>query len=146
MNIPIEWSAVFVAAIATFALGSLWYGPLFGKTWMRLMGISEQQMMEAKQKGMVKSGMLRSYSLMFVGNIITSYVLGAVVFSSFLFFLNLGVWAGALIGFALWLGFVAPVTLGTVLWEGKSWKLWVLNNSYYLVSFVLMGFIFMWMA
>ena len=146
MNIPIEWSAVFVAAVSAFVLGSLWYGPLFGKQWMSLTGISQDQMLAAKQKGMIKSGMLRSYIIMFVGNLITSYVLGAAIFFSFLFFIGFGAWAGAIVGFCMWIGFVAPVTLGTVLWEGKSWKLWVLNNAYYLVSFMLMGLIFMWMA
>lgn len=42
-------------------------------------------------------------------------------------------------GFWNWLGFVAPVTLGAVLWEGKHWKLWFLNNGYYLVTLLLMG-------
>ena len=45
------------------------------------------------------------------------------------------------VGFWNWLGFVAPVTLGSVLWEGKSPKLWVLNNGYYLVSLIVMGVI-----
>ena len=42
----------------------------------------------------------------------------------------------------MWLGFIAPVTLGSVLWEMKSWKLWILNNAYYLVVLVVMGLIF----
>ncbi len=30
----INWLAVLVAAIAYFALGALWYSPLFGKKWI----------------------------------------------------------------------------------------------------------------
>lgn len=37
--------------------------------------------------------------------------------------------------------FIAPVTLGVVLWEGKPWKLWVLNNGYQLLSLLVMGVI-----
>ena len=44
---------------------------------------------------------------------------------------NSGLWNG--------LGFVALVTLGVVLWEGKPWKLWVLMNGHYLVSLLIMG-------
>lgn len=44
-------------------------------------------------------------------------------------------------GFWNWLGFIAPVTLGVVLWEGKPWKLWVLHNAYYLLALLVMGVI-----
>lgn len=46
-----------------------------------------------------------------------------------------------MVGFWNWLGFVAPVTLGGVLWEGKPWKLWGLNNGYQLLSLLVMGVI-----
>ena len=32
-NLP--WLHVLVAAIAYFALGAIWYGPLFSKAWIR---------------------------------------------------------------------------------------------------------------
>lgn len=31
----LPWLQIFVAAIAYFALGALWYGPLFSKAWVR---------------------------------------------------------------------------------------------------------------
>ena len=46
---------------------------------------------------------------------------------------------GVSTGFWMWLGFVAPVTAGVFLWEGKPLKLWLLNASYWLVSLVVMG-------
>jgi hypothetical protein len=52
-----------------------------------------------------------------------------------------GMPAGLMCGFWNWLGFIAPVTLGTVLWEGKPWKLWALTNGYYLFSLLIMGVI-----
>ena len=30
----LNWWAILVATVAAFALGGLWYGPLFGKPWM----------------------------------------------------------------------------------------------------------------
>ena len=40
------------------------------------------------------------------------------------------------LAFWLWIGFVVPVTLGVVLWEGKSVKLFFINAGYWLVSMV----------
>lgn len=33
---------VFIAALVFFAIGVLWYGPLFGTAWRRLVGITER--------------------------------------------------------------------------------------------------------
>ncbi|HLD39833.1 MAG TPA: DUF1761 family protein, partial [Candidatus Nanoarchaeia archaeon] len=33
-----NYLAVLVAAIAAYVVGFLWYGPVFGKKWMALMG------------------------------------------------------------------------------------------------------------
>ena len=49
--------------------------------------------------------------------------------------------AGLSTGFWNWLGFVAPVTMGAVLWEGKPWGLWFLNAGYQLVNLLVMGVI-----
>ena len=34
--------AVFLGALAFFAVGALWYGVLFGKTWRRLTGVTDE--------------------------------------------------------------------------------------------------------
>jgi hypothetical protein len=34
--------AILLAALAAFALGGLWYGPLFGKPWQRLAELSDE--------------------------------------------------------------------------------------------------------
>lgn len=36
----LDWLAVLAGTVAVFALGWLWYGPLFGKTWARENGVS----------------------------------------------------------------------------------------------------------
>jgi hypothetical protein len=38
-----------------------------------------------------------------------------------------------------WLGFIATTSLGMVLWEGKSWKLYAINIGYYFVTFIIGG-------
>jgi len=132
--VPVNYFAVLLAAAVAIVLGFLWYGPLFGKTWMDLIGFSKEKMSK-EQKG----NMGKSYLLMTAGTLLMSYVLAhALVFASAYLSVE-GFPAGIMTGFWNWLGFIAPVTLGSVLWEGKPWKLWVLNNGYQLLSFLLMG-------
>lgn len=126
----LNYIAIFVAAVASMTLGFLWYGPVFGKKWIALMGFTKEQMDSAKAKGMTAS-----YGIAFLGSLLTSYVL-----AHFVSYLNANDISGGLqIGFWIWLGFVATVALGSVLWEGRSWKLYGLNMGYQLANFLTIG-------
>ena len=127
-DVPINYLAILVCGVVSMFIGYLWYGPLFGKTWMALTGIKKETMTEAQKKGMGKS-----YFLMFIGSLVMAYVLAFYTFVVGSFLKRSGFLVGLEGGFWSWLGFIAPVTLGSVLWEGKSWKLWFIGNSYYLV-------------
>lgn len=141
MDVPVNYLAVLVAAVANMILGSLWYGKFFAKPWIAMSGITPQQMEEAKSKGMGKS-----YALAFVGSLLMSYILSHVLTFATDYLGSSGVSAGIMTGFWNWLGFVAPVMLGSVLWENKPWKLWMINSGYYLASLVMMGIILaVWM-
>ena len=39
--VSVNWWAVIVATIVKFALGAIWYQPLFGKQWRALQGVPE---------------------------------------------------------------------------------------------------------
>jgi hypothetical protein len=135
-EVPVNYLAVVVAAVVNMVLGFLWYGPVFGKQWMALSGFSQADKEKAKAKGMNKE-----YTLMTVGSLVMAYVLShSLVFAS-TYTETAGVAAGVMVGFWSWLGFVAPVTISSVLWDGKPWKLWFLNAGYYLVGLVVMGVI-----
>lgn len=131
--VPINYLAVIVSTILSMILGFLWYGPLFGKPWMTLMGITKESM-SGNQKGMGKT-----YALMALGSLITVFVLAHVVVFASAYTNTVGWMAGVSAAFWSWIGFVAPISMGTVLWEGKPWKLWLINSSYYLVSFIISG-------
>lgn len=45
------------------------------------------------------------------------------------------------LGFWIWLGFIATVQLGIVLWESKPFKLFLLNTLHYLVILIVMSLI-----
>lgn len=142
MEIPINYLAVIVAAIAAMGLGFLWHGPLFGKQWTALMGWTPESMEAAKAKG----GMGKTYAIQAIGALLMAFVLShSLVFAS-TYLQSSGISAGLQAGFWNWLGFIAPVTIGVVLWEGKPWKLWFIQAGYYLVSLLVMGVILaLWM-
>jgi hypothetical protein len=137
-TVLVNYWAVFAAAIASMALGMLWYGPVFGKKWQALMGFTEESM-----KSMSMTPM-KAMALGLVGQLVMAYVLWHSLVFANAYFQASGASAGLMAGFWNWLGFIAPVTLGVVLWEGKSWTLWLLNGSYYLASLLLMGAILGW--
>src|SRR3989344_9432476 len=134
--IPINFLAVIGAAVAAIALGFFWYGPIFGKKWVAESGMSPEKMNAMKSQNMNVT-----YAIMAVSTLLMSYVLSnTLVFAST--FLGSGsISAGLQAGFWAWLGFVMPVSLGAVLWDGKSWTYWFITAGYYLVSLILMGVI-----
>lgn len=129
--VPVNYLAVFVAAILSMVIGGLWYGPLFGKPWMKMMGIQPMKM--------TGSAMAKMYGLQFVASLVMSFVLAHSLIFASTYLKVTGVPAGLQVGFWNWAGFIAPVTLGSVLWEKKSWKLWLLNNGNYLLTLLAMG-------
>lgn len=122
--------AVLVAAIVAMAVGGLWYSPLlFGKRWIKLMKFTEKQV-KAMQEGSKVS-----YLYGFLNQLVMAYVMGA-------FFVMLGVESvqmGMRVAFWLWLGFVGTTSMGSVLWEGKTMKLFALNAGYQIVAALLMA-------
>ncbi|MDP2630049.1 MAG: DUF1761 domain-containing protein, partial [Candidatus Uhrbacteria bacterium] len=134
-EVSINYWVVLGAAVVSMVLGALWYGPLFGKQWVALMGWTDEQLNVMKKRG----GMAKLYGIAFLGSLVMSFVLANTVVFVGVYTHTAGIYAGLMAGFWGWLGFIAPVTLGAVLWEGKSWRLWILNNGYNLLSLLLMG-------
>ena len=128
---PVNYLAVLGAALSSMVLGSLWYGPLFGKLWMKLSGHKPDP--NAKDK----MGIL--YGIAAIGSLVQAYILSHSLSFAQKYMGTNGLSSGLSTGFWMWLGFVATVTLGNVLWYGQSWKLWLLTNAYYLTSLLIMG-------
>ena len=129
MEVHPNFLAVLVAAIANYLIATIWYAALFAKTWKRLTGITE---MKPAPLNMVLS---------FVGSLVLSFVLYHTIVFGNAFFHMQGIAGGLMAGFHGWLGFIAPVTLMTKLYEKKPWGLWLLDNAFWLVSLLIMGMI-----
>lgn len=125
--------AVLVAAISTMVVGFLWYSPvLFAKPWMREMGYDLED--KAKMEEMRKSA-----GPAYLGSFIASLV-SAFILALFLHWLHVqDLEFGLLVGFHVWLGFVATVQLTGVLFMKQSRKLFGINTGYQLVCYLVMS-------
>lgn len=125
--------AVLAAAISTMVVGFLWYSPiLFAKPWMREMGVDLND--QAKIKEMKKSAG-PAYFGSFLASLVTAFILA--LFYHWLHVESLHY--GLLVGFHVWLGFVATVQLTGVLFMKQGMKLFAINTGYQLVCYLAMG-------
>lgn len=129
----INYLAILVSGIVSMFLGWSWYGPLFGKQWMALSGITMPPVITPE----IKKGMTRGYIGTLVGAVITAFVLSNVLIA----FGATTAGEALRIAFIAWLGFFVPTGMGMVLWEGKPWKLYFIHIGYSLVSLGLMSLI-----
>lgn len=125
--VAINWLAVIAASLVGFAIGFVWYGPLFGKPWMASVGMTEE---DAKNGNMAKI-----FGFTFVFQFIMAYCL-AMFFGG-----EVNVQEGAFYGFLTGFGWVAMAIGVNGLYEQKSWKYIFINGGFWTVVFTLMGLI-----
>jgi hypothetical protein len=135
-NVPINFLAILVCGFVYMVIGMVWYGPLFGKMWRGLVGLTEKKMEEIKKKGMAQT-----YLTSFLLSLVMAYVL-----DHFIWFTSPGavsVTIGIKTGIWVWVGFVATTGTAGYLYyaEKKPWMLYVLDNGNWLINLVLFGII-----
>lgn len=126
-EVVINWFAVGAASLVGFVIGAIWYGPLFGKVWMKEVGMTEEDIK--------KASMAKIFGLTFVFQFIMAYCLA-------MFFGNevdaaMGAFYGFLTGFA-WVALALGVN---GLYEQRSFRYILINGSFWTVVFTLMGLI-----
>jgi hypothetical protein len=136
MDASVNYLAVLACGVTAIIIGFIWYGPLFGKQWMRMTGI-DKATPEEMAKG--KKQMPMMAAIQFVGALLMGWVLSYMYIYVSAFNGVSGPVVGAESGFWAWLGFVAPVTVGMVLWEGRPWAYWGIVAGNWLVTLLVMG-------
>lgn len=116
--------AVLVAAASAFALGGLWYGPLFLKAWARANGVDP----EASPPHPA-----RTFG--------TAFVLSLVAATAMAFALprDVGALHGAALGALIGLLFVATSFGINYAFARRPLALWLIDGGYHVVQFVLYG-------
>jgi hypothetical protein len=133
MNVEVNYLAVVLAMVSSMIVGSVWYAQsVFGKTWIKLAKI------DMKKQG---APVWQPILVTLVVSLITAYVLAHVSFLSNKFFGNSFLQDSLCTAFWLWLGLTAARFVTHDAFEGRPWKLTLLNVSHEFVTLMLMGLV-----
>ena len=123
---------ILAAGIAATLLGWVWYHPkVFGTHWMRMSNITPE-MAEAGKRRMPLMALVGLLAAMLVAYVMSYFGVAWGVYD-FIGAIELGFWS--------WIGFVAPTMLGSVLWDQKPFRLYLINTLYWLVALIVMAII-----
>lgn len=134
MQIVVNYWAVFGGAIFLFIMGMMWYGPLFGKVWTKIVGaehITKEEMARMQKE------MIPMYIIQILLGLVTSYVLYHFVKA----------WNGVpgwQVSFWIWLGFAMPLTAGAM-WDtkkGQKLNKFFVTAGYQLITLLVLGWAF----
>ncbi|MEE4287447.1 MAG: DUF1761 domain-containing protein [Mariniphaga sp.] len=123
----INYLAIIVAALSSFMVGWIWYGPLFGKIWMKLHGFTEEELKNSSMSMPVI--MVVNYIATAMAALAIAMFIGPEATAGF------GIFAGLMIAI-FWIG---TSRLNDVLYEKKPWRLFFINVGYNTVIYVIMG-------
>ena len=155
---PTNVYIIFVAALIPFLLGALWYGPLFGKPWMKVNGFTEEYLKKGNMA--VIFGVSYLFCVMF-SMMMTSFTIhqtsvfglmvpemseaGSAIQVDMIDFMNkygdrhrtFGHGAAHGLLFAI---FIALPMIGVnALFERRGWKYTMIHWGYWAVSAILIG-------
>lgn len=135
MNIVINYWAVLVCGVIAMFVGYLWYGPLFGKKWLEIIGANAQDL-AAREKMQKSAGKL--YVVQFVLVLFQVWVLAYFIQG----------WqevSGVANALWIWAAFIMPTVAAASMWNNDSarvsWARFLLQTGYQLVVFVIFGLI-----
>ena len=123
--VGINWWAVLVATVAAFALGGLWYGPIFGKAWMDAIGKTEEDIEPSPAP--------------FIISAITALLTCIVVAALMQMTGTTGLASGALFGLITGIGFIATAMASDSAFCGWGVNLWLIQAGYRVSYSVIMG-------
>ncbi len=134
LTMTLNWTAIIVLAIAQFAVGSLWFWPLFGKIWMKIH--HKTTLTKAQEQEMMK-GMRKLMLTEFVASLLITIALACIVAA-------ISTMPGRKVGLMVWVGFVLPMTASNII-RGNDDRKWMpmkiaLAAGYRLISLVAIGY------
>ena len=118
------------ATVACMLLGMLWYGPLFGKQWMKLVGLKEED---------CKEGMGKTMAMGLINTYLTTFALGLLLIMMVPTSLT------EAITYALipWFAFSAMGIISDSIWAKASWNLSFINVGYTFFMTLIMSSVLM---
>ncbi|MBO9712235.1 DUF1761 domain-containing protein [Sphingomonas sp.] len=128
----IHWLAVLVASVAGFLVGGLWYGPIFGKAWMKERGFTPES---AKQG----ANLPLTFGLTFLLNLFSALALDHL-FNSY--DAPMDFHHSMIIVALVAIGFVIPAFGVNYLFSRMSRALFLIDAGYWLAIYLTIGAVF----
>jgi hypothetical protein len=126
----INFLALAAAAIASFALGSIWYSPLlFSKAWQNAVGLKDEYLSNSNMTLIFGT----SFALILVMNFGLAIILQGHAGRDVTFV------SGALYGFLIGLFFIATSIGINILYQRKSFTLWAIDAGYQVCYLTIAG-------
>lgn len=127
-HFAVNWLAVIVATIASWALGAAWYMVL-SRQWLEAIGKTRDQLNSKDFTPYIWSVIVQLVMAYFIA-LLTPVLFGATT-----------VWNGILCGAHMWLGFVITSMIQGHRYQGARWSLTAIDGGYLLGVLLLQGIV-----
>lgn len=128
-TVSINWLGFVLAVVAAMVIGSVWYGPLFGKKWMKIVGLK-----------MGESSPLKPMLIMLGLVIVQVFVLAHLIAYSGYFYPDYsGLSVGLLTGLWAFVGLIVPALVSKAIFEKGSTELLKINLGNQLITLLAIG-------
>ncbi len=146
----INYLAILVCGVLSMVIGAIWYGPLFGKKWLEIIGATNQDL-ETRKKMQKSAWPL--YIVQFVMIIFQLLVLAYTMnvwdrFSKLndtFYISGLRMFFDFCVSFIVWFVFIMPTIAGASMWTNDSpkikWARFFIQAGYQLVIFIIFGLV-----
>lgn len=132
----INYGVVVACAVVAMIIGMVWYGPIFGKCWMKLNGVDPN---DEAAKNKMKEGMWVTMATQMAATLFLVWVLYIYLVEAAdeMTMMSNAIW--------IWAGFVVPTLASTVLWTTEStkhkWCRFGIQAGYNFILFVVFALI-----
>ena len=130
---PMNWLATALAAVLAFAVGALWYGPLFGRAKLEEVGPGGLAARSHPGRTLGITAVLLLVSATMMGHMFARLPAESLAARPWLYFMMAG---------GLAIGFVIPALWISYTHQKLTTRLAMIDAGYWLVSYLAMGFAF----
>ena len=134
-----NWLSIILATLVPTVVGALWYGPIFGKAWVKSTGKTEEELREGFNMPLVMGLSLVGSFLMAV--FLDMFLMGIHKGSDHASWFGHGAFHGVFIALLL----LVPVIMVNGLYDRKSWTNILLSFGYWILTVSLMCGVLDWL-
>ena len=131
--LSVNYLAIVVGAVLSMVIGAFWYGPLFGKKWLEIVGVNSTDL-ETRKKMQKAAGPL--YIVQFLMTLFQVLVLAHLIADTTKV-------SGLARSLWIWAAFVVPTLAGSTMWTNESGTIkkarFLIQGGYQLILFIVFG-------